>query len=129
MRDRFGALDINDCWKCTDCGVQLERPATPEVSRRQMIFSAVGISLVGVPQSDSFEHREMNSCLVVLWYPPGTTNTTEGVIDNADVARECLEVIEPGSKLILPSTTDEHGNRLWVLHVFQLGESDGKSDE
>lgn len=98
------------------------------LTRRELILAAAGISLVGVPQSDSFEHRKMNNCLVVLWFPPGTTNTTAGVIDNADIARECLGVIVPDSRLILPSTTDEHGNRLWDLRVYQLGGSDEGND-
>lgn len=114
-------------WHCPNCGSIFRKSATGEVSRREMILAAAGISLVGVPQSDSFEHRKMNNCLAVLWFPPGTTNTTEGVIDNRDVARDCLDCMAPDSKLILPTTTDEYGNRLWELRVFQLGGSDGKS--
>ncbi len=99
----------------------IDQPAKPGFTRREMILAAAGISLVGVPQSDSFEHRKMNNCLVVLWFPPGTTNMADGFIENSDVARECLDCIVPDSKLILPNTTDEHGNRLWELRVFQLG--------
>ena len=92
-----------------------------ELTRREMILAAAGISLVGVPESDSFEHRRINNSLVVLWFPPGTTNTIEGVMNNHDLAKECLDCIVPDSRLILPSTTDEHGNRIWDLRVFDLG--------
>jgi len=104
-----------------DCGQLFEEPATGEISRREMILAAAGISLAGVPQSDSFEHRKINNCLVVLWFPTGATNTIEGVISNTEIAKVCLDSITLDSKLILPSTTDEHGNRLWELRVFELG--------
>lgn len=119
---------IDGGWHCADCGAYFEKTYTAGLTRRELIFAAAGISLVGVPASDSFEHKKINNCLVALWYPPGTTKTSVGWIDNHDVARECLDCIEADSKLILPSTTDEHGNRLWEIRVFDLGGSDDRND-
>jgi hypothetical protein len=55
-----------------------------------------------------------------IYYPLGNTEVDDGaggirVMDNQDLAREIAEKLETGGLPALPSTRDEHGQRMWEL--------------